>query len=245
MFPFYERRIMESKNIITDNSSEKNSSVTNLKKITGMAMFTALAVVATLVTKWAQVMFLTFDAKDSIITIAAFVYGPLPGIVMSFLTSLIETLTFGGDTGWYGFLMNFLSSAIFSFTASFIYLKKRTINGAIIGLYSATAATTIAMLLLNMFVTPLYFGLPILDPYVMGLLPTLLLPFNFAKALMNSAIVAFLYKPLARALKKAKLASGGASSLKFNKNSVAILISGGVGVVISIAIFAWLLISLT
>ncbi len=222
-----------------ENKNTKNSEY--VKKLCGIAMFTAMALVATIATKWAQVMFLTFDAKDSIITIAAYIYGPAPAIMMSLVASLIESLTFGGDTGWYGFLMNFLSSAIFSFTASYIYKKRRNINGAVIGLYSATVATTFVMLLLNMFITPLYFGLPVLDPYVMDMIPTLLLPFNFAKALMNSAIVMFLYKPLAVALRRVRLTVNGPESLSFNKNTVVILVSGGVGIVLSIAIFVILL----
>ena len=202
-----------------DNKSLKLSS-RNVKRLCGMAMFVALAIVVTLLTKWMQVAHLTFDAKDAIITIAAYIYGPVSALGMSLATSLIETLTFGGDTGWFGFLMNFLSTAVFSLTASIIYIRKRNINYAIIGLAAATVLTTGVMLLLNTFVAPFYFGLSLFDPYIMNMLPTLLLPFNLAKALMNSAIAMYLYKPLLAALREARLLEGTSKNMfTFNRNT--------------------------
>ena len=213
-----------------------------MKRLCGMAIFVALAIVATLLTKWFQIAHLTFDAKDAVITVAAYIYGPISAVVMSLATSMIESLTFGGDTGWYGFLMNFFSTAAFSFTASFIYTKKRSINGALVGLLSATVVTTGIMLLINMFIAPLYFGLPLFDPYIMNMLPTLILPFNFAKSLMNSAVAMYLYKPVVAAMKSAHLMEGSAKgTLSFNRNSLIILISGIVVIAISVVIFIILL----
>ncbi len=211
------------------------------RRLAGLAIFTALALIATIATKWAQIAFLTFDAKDAVITVAAYIYGPASGIMMAFATSVIETLTFGGDTGWYGLLMNILSSVAFSFTASIIYKYKRDINGALIGLISAVVATTGIMLLANMFITPLYFSLPVMDTYVMKMIPTLLLPFNLAKALMNAAIAMVLYKPVLVALSKTHLLSGKSTRLEFNKNSAIILIAGAIFIAAALVIFLLLL----
>jgi len=203
-----------------------------------MAIFVALAVVATLLTKWLQVAHLTFDAKDAVITIAAYVYGPISAILMSLVTSIIETFAFGGDTGLYGFLMNFLSTVTFSVAASYVYNKRRNVNGAIIGLLIATALTTLVMLLLNIFITPLYLKMPLFDPVIMKMIPTLILPFNLAKSIMNSAITMYLYKPVTVALKSARLIEGSPkTSLSFNRNSAIILIAGMIGLVISAVTF--------
>ena len=215
----------------------KNNTKLETRKLVGLALFTALAIIATLATKWARVQFLTFDAKDAVITIAAYIYGPASGILMAIASSLIETLTFGGDTGWYGLLMNIISSVVFSFTASFIYKLKRDINGALIGLFAAVIATTGVMMLANMFITPLYFGLPVMAPYVMSLLPTLLLPFNLAKALMNGAIAMLLYKPVLLALSKSSLLPKKNVNLSFNKNSIIIIATGTIFVVAALMIF--------
>ena len=210
------------------------------EKMAGIAIFSALAFVVSLVVRF-PVQFLTFDAKDAVITIAAFVYGPISAVIISFLAALIEMITIS-TTGWYGFLMNFASSAVFSLTASLIYTKKRNLNGAIISLYSAIGATVGVMLLLNLLVTPLYLqyvGAPITNADMVAMLPTLLLPFNFAKALMNSAIVMLLYKPTVMALKRLGLVKthGGAAAMTFNRTTKIILALGAVGLVLSIVIF--------
>ena len=206
-------------------------------EMVGIGIFSALAFVVSLFVRF-PVQFLTFDAKDAVITIAAFVYGPLSAVIISLIVAFIEMITVS-NTMWYGFLMNFASSAIFAVTASLIYRKKRNLNGAIIGLYSAIAATVGIMLLLNIFITPLYFGLPVAAPMVMEMLPTLLLPFNFAKALMNSAIVMIIYKPVVTALKRIGIVKtqGGAAAMTFNRTTKIILALGAVGLAVSIAIF--------
>lgn len=219
-------------------NNSKNKISTDIKKLCGMAIFVALAVVATLITKWLQVAHLTFDAKDAVITIAAYVYGPISAILMSLVTSIIETLAFGGDTGLYGFLMNFLSTVTFSVAASYVYGKRRNVNGAIIGLLIASALTTLVMLLLNIFITPLYLKMPLFDPVIMKMIPTLILPFNLAKSIMNSAITMYLYKPVTVALKSARLIEGSSkTTLSFNRNSAIILIAGMIGLIISAITF--------
>ncbi|MBQ8529349.1 MAG: ECF transporter S component [Clostridia bacterium] len=215
-----------------------NNKKVNVRALCAVAMFTALSIVAAWATKWLTVAHLTFDAKDAVITIAAYIYGPLSGVAISLVSATIETLTMGGGTGWYGFMMDFLSSASFSVIASAIYMKKRDINGALLGLGGAIVGNVGIMLLVNTFVTPLYLGLPLFHPAVMDMLPTLVLPFNLAKGLMNSAIAMFAYKPVAIALRRAKLAEGaGFGKLTFNRNSVLILIFGGIGVILSVALF--------
>ena len=102
----------------------------------------------------------------------------------------------------------------------------------------ATFGTTVVMLLLNMFVAPLYFGMPIFSPFIMNMIPTLILPFNLAKSIMNSAITLYLYKPVSLALKSAKLIEGDPKgTLVFNKNSIIILVSGFAALIVSAAIF--------
>lgn len=210
----------------------------DVKKLCGMSIFVAFAVVATLLTKWLQVAHLTFDAKDAVITIAAYIYGPASAVLMSVVTSLIESLTFGGDTGWYGFLMNVASSIAFAVPASYIYRKKRDVNGALIGLLCATGLATAIMIVLNIFVAPLYFGMQLFNPYIMNMIPTLILPFNLAKAIMNSAIAMYLYKPVTLALKSARLIEGDPKgTLTFNRNSIIIMVVGLAGLIISAVTF--------
>jgi riboflavin transporter FmnP len=211
----------------------------------GMALFAALAFVVALVCNVIPPVagFLSLDVKDAVIAIASFIYGPISAVVISFVAAFIEFLTFS-TTGWYGFVMNFVSSAVFSLTASLIYKKFRSINGALASFFATIIATTGVMLLLNVFVTPIYlFDYIKVMPeaaareYVASILPTILLPFNAAKALLNSAVAMLLYKPLTVALAKARLVEGKPTKMTFNRYSVAILVVGVVALAFSITAF--------
>ena len=196
-------------------------------------MFSALAYATTFIFH-IKVQFLTFDAKDAVLTIASFIYGPLSAIIMSLIPALIEFITIGSDTGFWGLLMNFSSSAIFTFTASLIYKYKRSFNGAIIGLYAAVILTAGLMIPLNILITPIYMKVP--TETVIEFIPTLLFPFNLAKALMNAAIVMFLYKPVSIAMKRAKLIEGDVN-VKFNAQSVIMLVIGTITLATAIVLF--------
>lgn len=211
----------------------------NTRHAAGIAIFSSLAVVVALICQIIPPVagFLSLDAKDAVISMASFVYGPVSAIIISFIAAIIELFTFS-TTGWYGFIMNFVSSAIFSFTASIIYKKWRSLNGALAGFVTAVISTTGVMLLLNIFVTPLYMkyiGVPMTSADVIAMIPKILLPFNFAKSLMNSALAMLLYKPLSTALKRLNLAEGKMET-KFNKQSVIILVVGAIAFAAAITI---------
>ena len=61
----------------------------DIKKIVGIAMFAALAFVVSLVFRF-PVTFLTYDAKDAIITLAGFIFGPISALITSLLAAILE-----------------------------------------------------------------------------------------------------------------------------------------------------------
>ncbi len=232
---------MENNNI--ENKTQKRaarSKSVDVKRLVGMSMFAALAFAVGFATSWAKVAHLSFDAKDAVITLAAFIYGPISAITISLITAIIESLVLTMSiTFWHGLLMDFVSSAAFALTATLIYNKKRSFNGALLGFLAATVVTTAVMLGLNILMTPLYMkqlGVPMTAYGVIQQIPKLLLPFNLAKALMNSALAMVLYKPVAQALRKAKLLKGEAN-MRFNKKSLMILIIAAACAILSIVIF--------
>ena len=212
-------------------SQNNKHNTLDVKRFVGMAMFAALAYGVTFVFR-IPVQFLTFDAKDAVLTIASFIYGPFAALIMSLIPALIEFITIS-STGFWGFFMNFASSACFSFVAAVIYKYRRSFNGAIVALYSAVLATTALMMPLNILITPVFMDVP--RSVVVDLIPTLLLPFNFAKALMNAAIAMLLYKPVTIAMKRARLISG--VNTKFNKQSVIMIIIGALTLAAAITVF--------
>lgn len=162
-----------------------------VRRLCALAVFFALSYASVFVFR-IHVLFLTFDIKDAIITIAAMMYGPIAGLAISAMDALLE-LTIS-ETGLWGMIMNFISSAVFSFTAGLIYRYRRTLAGALTGLACAVVAMTGVMIGANLLITPLFLATDVAQ--VRAMIPSLLLPFNFTKALLNAGIVLLLYKRL-------------------------------------------------
>lgn len=178
----------------------RQKNIEKLKRMTGIAMFAALAYLSVIILRIPDIGgFLTMDLKDVIITISAMFFGPLSAVIISVLVPFFEFLTISG-TGVYGLIMNILSSLTFSLTASLIYKYKKSFFGAILGLFSAVLSMTAVMMLANLVITPYYTGMP--TAAVAEMIPKLLLPFNFTKAIFNAALTLVLYKPLTMAMRK-------------------------------------------
>ncbi len=175
---------------------------TRTRKITIIAMLSAIAYVVMVVGRIPIVMFLKYDPKDVIITIGGFMFGPLTAFAMSAIVSFVEMLSVS-DTGLIGLIMNVISTCAFACTAAVVYKKKRTIAGAIVGLVLGCILMTVLMILWNYLITPIYLGYP--REAVVALLVPVILPFNLLKAGLNTAFTLLLYKPLQVALKKSNL----------------------------------------
>ena len=167
------------------------------------------------------------------IAIASFVYGPLAAPIIALIVAFVEFITIS-TTGIWGLVMNFVSSATFSLVVSLIYKYRKTFNGAIIGFAVTTVITTAVMVVLNPIIVPLYSGAP--REVVVSMIPTILLPFNFAKTLMNSAIAMLLYKPIINAMRASRLVKRSEHKTEFNKSSILTLIVGGVSLLLAVVI---------
>lgn len=168
-----------------------------------------------------KVAFLTFDLKDAILTLTALLFGPIYGLVSAAVVALLELVTVS-DTGLYGLIMNFLSSAVFAVMAGAVYKRKHDLTGAVMGMIAAVVSMIAVMLLANLLITPLYMGVSIRE--VGALIPTLLLPFNACKAVMNAAAVLLLYKPLTTALRHTGLMRGSAASYRVDKKTIVLAV---------------------
>ena len=180
------------------------------KKLTLMAMFAALAYVLMVVGRIpiSPMSFLKFDPKDMILTVCGFVLGPLPAMLVTLVVCLIEMITVS-DTGFIGFFMNLLASACFVYPATFFYKRKHNIRGGIVGLVIGVALMTVAMLLWNYFLTPIYMGWP--REQIASMLVPIFLPFNLIKGCINAALTVLIYKPVSKALKRSGLVAGSPS----------------------------------
>ena len=193
---------------------------TDIKKLTVSAMLIALAFLSIFVLKF-KVSFLSFDFKDAILSIISLLYGPLWGIISVCVVAFLEFLTIS-DTGIYGLIMNVLSSGVFALSVGFIYKYKRSFSGAIIAAISAVFSVTVIMMLANMFITPYYMGTT--TDAVIKLIPTLLLPFNFVKSLMNASVMLIIYKPLTTLLRRIGLMTNKETAYKFGLKAIILTI---------------------
>ena len=205
------------------------------KTLTGVGIMAALAIVTSFATSFIKIGYLSLDAGDIIIVLASFIYGPVWGVVISLVSSLVSMLYSG--TAFWGMMMDFFSSAIFSFTASFIYSRKKSFTTAVAGIYTSVLVTGIAMMPLNILITPLY--TPVTTEFVLTQIPVLLLPFNLLKCLFNGGAVLLIYKPLVRALRGAHLISlpsarADTAPVSSKKNTAASIIIGSVTVAIAV-----------
>ncbi len=179
----------------TSRYSHTSSSET-LRRMVAAAFFCALAYLTRFFLHF-NVMFLTFEIKDAVIAVGGLFLGPWYAVGMSFVVAILELVTIS-DTGIYGFLMNFLAAAVFSGVSAVIYRRIRTIFGVALSFLTAIFSMVSVMLVANLLVTPYFMGVGVGE--VVGLLPTVLLPFNLLKATTNTGVVLALYKPLTTAM---------------------------------------------
>lgn len=186
--------------------SERSASV---KKLAVMAMLVALSVVLVSLVHFplfAPVAFLEYDPADIPILIGTFAYGPLAGLVLTAVASLIQGFTVSAQSGVMGIAMHIFATSTLVLVAGSIYKLRHTRSGAVLGLLCGTLAMTAAMMAFNHFLTP-YFVTPDLSDaaavaanraYVDSLLVPFIAPFNLIKAGANSVITFLVYKTVSR-----------------------------------------------
>ncbi len=210
----------------------------DIKKITVTAVFCALAYLCMFVFRF-KVSFLTFDFKDAVLSVVAFMFGPVYGVCASAIVAFMEFITVS-DTGVYGLIMNFLASATFTLVCGTVYKFRRSFSGAILSVIFAAISVTVVMLLANLFITPYYMGVG--RGAVAAMIPTLLLPFNLCKTFINAAVSLLIYKPLTLGLKKTGLlVSSDAEKNSFNKKSLIVTICSLIVILVVILILIFVL----
>lgn len=146
-----------------------------------------------------MVAFLEYDPADIPILIGTFAFGPLAGLVLTVVTSVIQGLTVSAGSGLYGILMHVIATGILVLVAGSIYSKKKTRIRAVISLICGTAAMAVVMIGANMVITPIFMGVP--AAAVWGMMP-FIVGFNVIKAGINGIVTFVLYKRIANFLRR-------------------------------------------
>lgn len=161
--------------------------------LTKLAMMTAVSIVLLLLVRipFPAAPFLVYDPADMPIYITSFAYGPVAGLVVTLVVSLIQAFALGGD-GLYGFLMHFVATGIATVVIGKLYQTKKTKKTAIRALVIGAVLTVVIMVGMNLLVTPFYMGVDL--KAVIAMIPTVIIPFNALKVGINSLLTFILYK---------------------------------------------------
>ncbi len=171
------------------------------RKLTTMAIMTAISVVLVYfihIPIFPQVAFLEYDPADISILICGFAFGPVAGICVTLVASIIQGLTVSAHSGVYGILMHIIATSALVLTSSLIYRSHKSKRGAAVALICGVCAMVIVMIPANLFITPYFMGEP--RQMVVDLLG-FIVGFNAIKAGINAAVTFVLYKSISKLLK--------------------------------------------
>ena len=144
--------------------------------------------------------FLEYDAGDIPILMGGFIFGPVAGIVLSVITSVVQALTVSSSSGWIGCAMHIFAASALVGSSSAIYSRNKTTKGLILAAAVGTLAMTAVMIPLNLIFYPLFTGTPV--NAVIELIVPVLLPFNLMKAGINSVVFLLIFKSSGKLLLK-------------------------------------------
>lgn len=174
----------------------------NVKKMTTMAILSALSMVFLLLIRFPilpAAPYLIYEPADVPIFIGTFLYGPLSGLAMTLVVSVIQAFTLSTD-GWVGLIMHLAATGSFVITAGLIYRKYHKFTGAVVALVAGTLAWTLVMIPVNLIIQPNFYGNPI--EVVKGMIVPVIIPFNLIKAGGNSVLTLLVYKSISKIVKK-------------------------------------------
>ena len=140
--------------------------------------------------------FLEYDPADIPIFITTFAFGPLVGFILTVIVAVLQGITVSASAGIIGIMMHIFATGIFVIVAGSIYKRNKTRKNAAVALVVGVAVWTVAMVIWNIIVTPLYMGVP--REEVIALVVPAILPFNLIKAGINSVLTFALYKTVGR-----------------------------------------------
>ncbi len=188
-----------SRNVITVDAKRKIST----KQLVVMAMLAAISIVFVTVIHFPlfpAAPFLEYDPADIPILIGTFVYGPVAGFILTVVVSIIQGITVSAGSGIIGIIMHIIATGSCTLIAGTIYFKTKTRKSAVIALIVGAFTMTLAMVLMNLIMTPLFMGAPM--SVVLQMMVPVIIPFNLLKSGINCVVTFLLYKSISHIIKK-------------------------------------------
>jgi len=140
--------------------------------------------------------FLEYDPADIPILIGTFQFGPLGGLIITGVASVLQGVTVSASSGIIGIMMHFFATGSFVIVAGLLYRRFHTRKGAIVALAAGSLTMTVVMVIWNLIMTPIFMGTP--RAAVVAMLVPVIIPFNLIKTTVNSIITFAVYKSVSR-----------------------------------------------
>lgn len=191
-------------------SQSKTSKLNKTRLIAGCGMLTAAAVVL----QYLEIpipfipSFIKLDFSDLPELVGAFAYGPLAGVIIALIKNIIHLAV--SQSGYIGELSNFILGAVFAGSAGLVYMKNKTMKGALIGGIVGALLMAAVSFPSNLFIVyPFYYNFmpkeAVLQAY-QAIVPSMKsieqsllvfnVPFTLIKGVFCVIISMLIYKPL-------------------------------------------------
>lgn len=167
----------------------------SVKRLVTLAILAALSILLAFLVRFPlfpALPFLEYDMADVPVLLGGFLFGPVPGLLLTLTASLIQGVTVSAQAGPAGIFMHVLATGAYVLTASLVYRKMHSRQGALAGLFMGTLAMTALMVPLNLLITGWYMGVPLQQ--LLPLFFPYIIPFNLFKGLVNGAVTFLVYK---------------------------------------------------
>ncbi len=138
-------------------------------------------------------VYLKYDPAEIPALIATFALGPVSGIAVEVIKAVLISMFRSGSVGGpFGIFMNLLAGVSLVAVAGSYYKAEHTKAGAVKSLILGVGVMTGVMIVANVLLTPIFYGIP--RGTVVGLILPALLPFNLIKGLTSSILAYLVYK---------------------------------------------------
>lgn len=150
--------------------------------------------------------YLKIDFSEIPALITAIALGPVPGIMVELLKNILHYVVKGSETGVpIGQIANFVAGSILILGTTFVYKRKPTKSGLILGLILGSVLMTIVMSVGNLYVIlPFYekfMGYTMTQAERLGSVLVGIGPFNLIKGFILTALMIPIYLSLKPRLK--------------------------------------------
>ena len=191
---------------MNNSKTSINTRAWSVKKISTMAMFTAISLILMYVIRFPifpPAAFLEYDPADIPILICTLMFGTVPGLIVTLLVCLIQGFTVSAQSGVIGIVMHLIATGSMVLIVGLINRKNTVSIRNYIAVFLGSLAMIAVMIPLNLILTPIFMGVPV--EAVKALILPAIVPFNAIKAGLNSLIAVIVFTVLKFALKSARI----------------------------------------